>query len=353
MSVYQIRGHWHYRFTIRGVRYRKAIPEARTKRQAEQAEQKSRNEVFEKKWGEIGRRNFADFVENVYIPYAKAHKKDVRPEISVVNALLKLFGNLRLGEITPEMVASFQTQRASEVTTRKAIRSRATVNRDVAVLSAIFRLALRRAEVRENPVSRVDYYTNLPKRTRILSDEEEVVLLNGIKSDVDLFRKVEFLLYTGLRRSEMFKLQWRDIDFENNLIALRSETTKTAKPRRIVIFSNVRAILESLRPKAGKGDPESLIFDGTANRAGAFSSHLKEACNKLKIAGVTAHSLRHTYSTRCNRFHVDPFAQRSALGHAKLSQTADYTHQSIATFRGNFDGFEEHLGLRKDKISEL
>ena len=52
MSVYK-RGkgtHWHYYFRVRGVRYRGSIPEARTKQQAEQAESKIKQELFEKRF---------------------------------------------------------------------------------------------------------------------------------------------------------------------------------------------------------------------------------------------------------------------------------------------------------------
>src|ERR1043165_10265537 len=54
MSVYK-RGkkgtHWHYYFRVRGVRYRGALAEARTKQQAEQAESKIKHEIFEGRFG--------------------------------------------------------------------------------------------------------------------------------------------------------------------------------------------------------------------------------------------------------------------------------------------------------------
>ena len=53
MSVYK-RGkgtHWHYYFRVRGVRYRGSIPEARTKKDAEQAESKIKQDVFEGRYG--------------------------------------------------------------------------------------------------------------------------------------------------------------------------------------------------------------------------------------------------------------------------------------------------------------
>ena len=43
MTVKKRGGRWHFSFQIKDVRYREAIPEARTKFQAEQAEAKARD----------------------------------------------------------------------------------------------------------------------------------------------------------------------------------------------------------------------------------------------------------------------------------------------------------------------
>ncbi len=346
MSVHIENGRWYVRFQINGNRIRKAIKEARTRKQAERAEQILKNELFEKRWGESGQRYFKEFVETTYTPYAKQHKKGFNVERSVLKALIESFGKLRLCEVTPPRVLDFQQQRSAETTCRGSVRSRATVNRDVAVLSAIFKLACRLGEVKENPVSKIQYYGNLPKRDRILSDDEEMTLLNRVANDPILKDTTEILLYTGLRRRELFVLEWRDIDFESGVIRLRSETTKTETPRTIPMFSNVRSILLTLKKIAGDVSPESLIFPGAKTRALSFSARLKSVCEDLGLANITAHSLRHTFSTRANRFGVDPFAQKESLGHSKLQQTADYTHQSSATFLENFDGFERHLQKR-------
>ncbi len=351
--VFLENGTWYVRFQVGGNRVRKAIKEARTKTQAERAERVLRNELFERTWGETGQRNFADFVEKVYKPHARQHKKGFDVERSVLNALLESFGKLRLAEVTPQGVLDFQQKRASEITTRGKKRSRATVNRDVAVLSAIFKLAGRMGEVKENPVSKIQYFGNLPKRDRVLSDDEEKLLLARMNGDTDLRRKFEILLYTGLRRNELFLLQWRDVDFERGRLRLRSETTKTGTQRNPPLFSNVREIFTAMFAEAKNPSPNSLVFDGPDCRAKTFSTKLKEICGAAGLNDITAHSLRHTFSTRANRFGVDVFAQKEALGHAKLAQTADYTHQSNETFLRNFDGFENHLRQRNDKKSEL
>ena len=63
MSVFQRNGHWYLSVTVNGKRVRKAIKEARTRQQAERAERILRDEIYEKRFGDGGFRQFDDFVE--------------------------------------------------------------------------------------------------------------------------------------------------------------------------------------------------------------------------------------------------------------------------------------------------
>jgi len=348
MSVFQRNGHWHLSVTVNGKIIRKAIKEARTRRQAEKAERILRDEIYENRFGDGGQRNFADFVEKSYKPYAKEHKRGYRVELSILNVLIGEFGKRRLNEVTPEAVEKFKRQRASEITNRGNLRSKSTVNRDVAVLAAVFNLAKDFGEVKNNPVSSVKYYTNLNSRERVLSDDEEIVLFELIGEDVNFSRKVEILLYTGMRRGELFKLEWRDIDLTESVINIRKETTKTGKPRTIPMMSNVRKIFEALRDEAGDASDADKIFIGYASQSDSFSVKFNKICAGLGFKDLTVHSLRHTFSTRCDRYKVGAFAQKALLGHAKLSMTDKYTHLSIETLKASLEGMEQHFSRAKN-----
>src|SRR5215212_10600673 len=65
--------HWHYRFRVRRVRYRGALPEARTKWEAEQAESKIKQEIFEGRFGlvDLGSEKLADFINKIFLPWSK------------------------------------------------------------------------------------------------------------------------------------------------------------------------------------------------------------------------------------------------------------------------------------------
>ena len=60
---------YYYDFMIRRQRYRGALPEARTKVQAEQAETKIKTKIYERKYGKVTASiPFAEFVRSTYLP---------------------------------------------------------------------------------------------------------------------------------------------------------------------------------------------------------------------------------------------------------------------------------------------
>jgi hypothetical protein len=107
--------------------------------------------------------------------------------------------------------------------------------------------ALRRKYLRVNPLSSLKRY-RLKKRPvhRFLSAEEAGVILEH-SSAYDMREYVVFALYTGMRPSELMKLQWKDIDLENNAITIRD--TKTDDDRVIPIHGEVRKL--GLKPGEG------------------------------------------------------------------------------------------------------
>lgn len=86
--------HYHFTFNVRGRRYRGAIPEARTKWQAEQAELRIRQDVYEGRFGktEAGTTQMCEFIDRVYLPWAKANKrswKDDEYKLPVLKAFFR------------------------------------------------------------------------------------------------------------------------------------------------------------------------------------------------------------------------------------------------------------------------
>ena len=112
MSVYKRGGHWQFSKTINGVRHRGALLTARSKAQAEQAEAKIILEIHQ---GEYGGRRFSptlkDFVERVFVPWAKANRRSWKGDEGRLKSIERFFGAKRLSEISPFLIERFKVER--------------------------------------------------------------------------------------------------------------------------------------------------------------------------------------------------------------------------------------------------
>src|ERR1043166_6466188 len=153
MTVKKRGGRWHFSFQIKGVRYREAIPEARTKFQAEQAETKARDQVFQGTYGtsQLGNQGLSEFVTETYLPWAKANKRTWRNDEIIANQWAEIFRGKMLREVSLLAIAKWEHDCAQSITRRGTTRSPASVNMKLAVLSRIFALAVELEQAASNP----------------------------------------------------------------------------------------------------------------------------------------------------------------------------------------------------------
>lgn len=156
----------------------------------------------------------------------------------------------------------------------------------------------------------------------VLSKEE----VNGmIDSTNNLKHKlvIMFLYYAGLRLDEARNLRWRDIDFDREVIHLK--TAKGDKER--VIFLH-KKLIDVLRMYGTK--EEGPIF--VSQREGRYNKRtiqqiIKSASKKAGIKkNVTPHTLRHSFATHLLEAGADIRFIQQLLGHKDLKTTQIYTH---------------------------
>src|SRR5678815_1583111 len=245
---------YHYDFMIRRQRYRGALPEARTKAEAQQAEAKIKNKIYERKYGKTSAsRLFAEFVRTAYLPWAKATKRSSRDDVLHAEVFCRHFGNKKLSEIDHQMVDEFKVKRMKSITRYGRTRKPASVNRELAILSGIFRMAVDYEEIAENPCRKVESLPENNQRTRHLSFEEEDRLFAKLTGEREYLRPlVTVAIYAGPRRGELLKLRWSNVDFDLNTITFKE--TKTNKDRSVPMEPIVRAALLSLRETSGDAE---------------------------------------------------------------------------------------------------
>jgi integrase len=133
-------------------------------------------------------------------------------------------------------------------------------------------------------------------------------------------------LNTGLRRGELLRLQWRDLDLERRVVTVRGEDAKTGQTRHVSLNSEAATVATAWRPTPC--DPEAFVFassDESTPRA-----YIRKAWSDvLNVALVNAfrfHDLRHTFASNLVMAGVDLNTVCELLGHKSVAMTLRYAH---------------------------
>ncbi|MDO5852393.1 MAG: tyrosine-type recombinase/integrase [Methanobacteriaceae archaeon] len=206
-------------------------------------------------------------------------------------------------------------------------------------------------------------YTELkaPKRTKSLPkslNEQEVYDLihafddNPINTPVRKITQMRdklmlTLLYsTGLRVSELVKIERNSIDFKERTMRIRG---KGDKDRIIVFDENSKKLLKKYLEQIDDTNP--FIFTnptGNPLTSRYVQLMIKKYAKKSGIKRrVTPHILRHSFATHLLKNGVDIRAIQQLLGHSNLSTTQIYTSVDLHTLKDLYDS------AQKTRVSNL
>lgn len=143
------------------------------------------------------------------------------------------FSSRRIKNITHSDIEEYKQKRLKTPTPKGKERAIASVNRELELLRAVLRFAVRQGWLSRSPfemgtpvISKADEV----RRERVLTHDEEMRLLAACTGRRAHLRPLLVAaLDTAARRGELLKLIWNDIDFVNHLINLRATTTKTQR----------------------------------------------------------------------------------------------------------------------------
>jgi integrase len=131
--------------------------------------------------------------------------------------------------------------------------------------------------------------------------------------------------FTGMRRGELFKLQWQDVDFEPGFIYLRDP--KCGQDQKIPLNLLARELLQS-HPRSDS----PYVFPG---RQGKQRVDINKQVNHIKQkAGLPKdfrplHGLRHVYASMlASSGQVDLYTLQKLLTHKNPAMTQRYAHLS-------------------------
>ena len=170
-------------------------------------------------------------------------------------------------------------------------------------------------------------------KTEDLTPEQLQNLLKAIDESEDLVaaNMMRIALFTGIRRGEMFKLKWDDIDFHKGFISLRDPKGK--EPQKIPLNDSAKSVFESIpRNKSG------FVF--TMNNGKPFTTDLRRRLNRIRDKAKipedfrALHGLRHVYASMlASSGQVDMYTLQKLLTHKSPLMTQRYAHLRDETLR--------------------
>ncbi len=239
------------------------------------------------------------------------------------NRLLEHFRGRMLHEIGPAQVEDYLASRlASGI-------SRATANRERALLSGIFSFAIRRGHFTgDNPCRKVKPFPESPGRDRYLSPQEAEALLACASEHL---RPILIAaLHTGGRLSEILALRWSDLDFVNGIVYFDRSSTKSGKQREVPMTSELARVLQEWRGRRQRiGHSREHVFTWRGRRIRGVRRSFMRAREAAGLGPeVGFHTLRHTFASWFVINGGDLVRLQQFLGHSTLALTQRYAHLS-------------------------
>jgi len=204
-------------------------------------------------------------------------------------------------------------------------RSSNTVIRYKAVLSVMFKYAVREDYLKENPADNIYVQATPNKIERYLSDDERIKLLAECKKSTwdKMHLLVLLAITTGMRKSELMGLRWTDVDFEKGLAMLTD--TKNGESRNNPIPEVTLNELRIFR-QIGNG----LIFNSPTRpeRPFEFRKQWTGALDRAGIGSFRFHDLRHSAASYLVMAGATLYETAQVLGHKSTQTTERYAHLS-------------------------
>jgi integrase len=246
--------------------------------------------------------------------------------------LLDRFGGRRADSLTSDEVECWRDAMLETM-------APATVNLHLCLLRAILRRAVRGKRLDPPALPEVKGPKLNNKRVRYLTEAEEAHLIEALPEW--LRPLVMVAIHTGMRRGELLRLRWPDVDFVSGTIHVR--IAKSGEGRYVPLSPTAHRTLTALRDErrarlgarvVRHADADRLVF--TAPEGGFLMNLARAWYPALKRAGLEGfrfHDLRHTFASRLVQRGVSLYEVGTLLGHKTPAMTLRYAHLSPAHLR--------------------
>jgi len=274
-------------------------------------------------------------LQNKFITYITSEKRFSEHTIKSYTTDLKQFTSFLSSEfqIIDEInEISFQIIRTWIASLlEKGINPR-SVNRKISTLKTYFKFLIREGELIENPMTKVVAPKSKTRLPVFIEEDQIASLLNEVQFESGFIGQrnkliIELFYVTGVRLSELINIKISDVNLINKSIKVLG---KRNKERIIPITSNMTNAINIFIESDKKN---TYLFTDSEGKK-LYTKLVYRTVNKYigKISSVnkkSPHILRHTFATHMLNNGADINAIKELLGHANLSATQVYTHNTI------------------------
>lgn len=296
--------------------------------------------------------------------------RSLAPVRSYLKVLREYFGKQRIGEITTANLKAYRQWRLNIGSRRPEVIASgefqpvklATINRELQTMRMMMNYALAEGWITRDIFhgSKVIVAAAEKERTRVLTEEEERRLLAAcelgdrehtytrnhygrarevtqtVNSDNPHLKAIILLAVdSGMRRGEILKLRWSDINFEHDRITIIGSHTKTEREREAPLSFRAKLALINLRE-----------LDPTGDRPFPQTDVKTSWRTALKYAGITDlrfHDLRRTAITRWQKMGLPLAFAGKLAGHANPKTTQKhYTAADAETTAAFTETMNQH-----------
>lgn len=291
------------------------------------------------------------YIENVYRDHLLTEKKTGAKVLQNIETHFSQWDKKQLTDINNFLVGNWRkTQLKKGLTT-------GAVNRPIAYLRALLNHAYRHSKVIEHHP--LDTFKQLRedknKVIRYLSEDEEKRLRKAMtdretqarlkRESANQWRKdrgynllpeiplngfsdyltpmVILTINTGMRRGELFNLQWQDIDFKAKALAIHGAGAKSGKTRILPLNDEALGTLIKWRNQT---ESKALVFTGKNGKLTDIKTAFTTLLKSADITNFRFHDLRHHFASKLAMAGVDLNTIRELLGHSDLQMTMRYAH---------------------------
>ena len=172
-----------------------------------------------------------------------------------------------------------------------------------------------RMEVHNPVAGEIKLPSNGKPRDRRLQGKEAGLLLKHLTGETKAI--FELAIETGMRRSEMLSLEWRNVDLKKLVAVLKD--TKNGEIRAVPLSSTAIRVLKGLQRGIGGGK----VFTITQSQ---LRDTWEAARTAAGIPDIRLHDLRHEAASRLFEKGLNVMEAASVTGHKTLSMLKRYTH---------------------------